>query len=888
MAKTRVYELAKELRVANKDLMDTMAQLGIYTRSHMSVLENGEVIKIRNYYRRQRRAKAAMRKQEQAVPEPQAVPAGKQPQQAEDRTVVVPPTKAEGVQLQPERQSVADKPETRAIKAGKEETTGPRKKQVRPQVERQQVQEHAQLLEKQRPPASRPEHKRKQQEQPRSPEAQNRFGKATARAQQPQDAVQGQEERQPQLRDDRGQEQQGAPARVLWAEQVPAGQKPARKGAPRSVNKQLKIPKPPEVVTKDLPEKRRERSAGKSFARQGEDIRSRKKEIERQRQERMLRRDRDKSKITPKQEAPKVVRKVTLTGSITVQELAKRLGKTAAQVIKYLLGQGIMATINQELDIDTAAIAAQDLGAIVDIKVEKPITEIEDIIDSPESLQERPPVVTVMGHVDHGKTSLLDAIRRTQVTASEAGGITQHIGAYQVKIKNRKITFLDTPGHAAFTAMRARGAQATDIAILVVAADDGVMPQTVEAINHARAAEVPIVVAINKIDRPEANIERVKQQLTEYGLVSEEWGGDTIMVPVSAVKKQGLNELLEMILLTADIRELKANPNRPARGIIIEAQLDKGRGPVATMLVQKGTLKVGDNVIAGSVYGRVRAMFNDKNERVNSAEPSMPVEVLGLSELPQAGDIFQVVEEEKIARQVSSMRQEERRQEELKAASKTSLDDLFKQMEAGEVKELNLVVKGDVQGSVEALRSALEQLSTSEVKVNLLHGGVGAISETDVMLAAASRAIIIGFNVRPDANARKASEEAGVEIRLYRVIYEVIDDVKAAMSGLLEPEKREVILGRAEVRATFKVPKAGTVAGCFVTEGKVANKALARVIRDGVVVFEGRINSLKRFKDDAREVAQGYECGLGLEKYNDIKEGDVVEAYTIEEITRKL
>jgi len=891
MAKTRVYELAKELRIANKDLMDTMAQLGIYTRSHMSVLENGEVIKIRNYYRRQRRAKAAMRKQEQAIPEFQAVPSSKQPQQAEDRTAVVSPTEAEGVQSQPEGQLVADKPETKAIKAGKEETTVPRKKPVRPQVERQQVQKHAQPLEKQRPPASRPErNKRKQQEQPRSPEAQNRFRKATTRVRQPQGVVQGQgqEERQPQLRDNWGQEQQGAPARVPRAEQAPAGQRPARKRAPRPGNKQLKIPKPPEVVTKDLPEKRRERSAGKSVARQGEDIRSRKKEIERQRQERMLRRDRDKSKITPKQEAPKVARKVTLTGSITVQELAKRLGKTAAQVIKYLLGQGIMATINQELDIDTAAIAAQDLGGIVDIKVEKPITEIEDIIDSPESLQERPPVVTVMGHVDHGKTSLLDAIRRTQVTASEAGGITQHIGAYQVKVKNRKITFLDTPGHAAFTAMRARGAQATDIAILVVAADDGVMPQTVEAINHARAAKVPIVVAINKIDRPEANIERVKQQLTEYGLVSEEWGGDTIMVPVSAVKKQGLNDMLEMILLTADIRELKANPNRPARGIIIEAQLDKGRGPVATMLVQKGTLKVGDNVIAGSVYGRVRALFNDKNERVNSAEPSMPVEVLGLSELPQAGDIFQVVEEEKLARQVSSLRQEKRRQEELKAASKTSLDDLFKQMEAGEVKELNLVVKGDVQGSVEALRSALEQLSTSEVKVNLLHGGVGAISETDVMLAAASRAIIIGFNVRPDANTRKAAEEAGVEIRLYRVIYEVIDDVKAAMSGLLEPEKREVILGRAEVRATFKVPKAGTVAGCFVTEGKVANKALARVIRDSVVVFEGRIDSLKRFKDDVREVAQGYECGLGLEKYNDIKEGDVVEAYTIEEITRKL
>jgi len=571
-----------------------------------------------------------------------------------------------------------------------------------------------------------------------------------------------------------------------------------------------------------------------------------------------------------------------------VQELAKRIGKTAAEVIKFLMGQGVMATINQELDIDLAAIVAQEMGAVVEVKEEKPFSILDDLADDSATLKSRPPVVTVMGHVDHGKTSLLDAIRRTNVTASEAGGITQHMGAYQVKVKNRKITFLDTPGHEAFTAMRARGAQATDIAILVVAADDGVMPQTIEAINHARAAGVPIVVAINKMDRPEANPDRVKQQLTEYGLVAEEWGGDTIMVPVSAVKKQGLNELLEMTLLTADMIELKANPDRPARGIVIEAQLDKGRGPVATMLIQKGTLKIGDTLVAGSVAGRVRAMFDDQGVRVKSAEPAMPVEVLGLSELPQAGDIFQVVEDEKLARQIATLRQEEHRREELKAAGKTSLDDLFKQMEAGAVKELNLVVKGDVQGSVEALRASLEQLSTSEVKVNLLHGGVGAITETDVMLAAASRAIIIGFNVRPDANTRKAAEEAGVEIRLYRVIYEVIDEVKAAMVGLLDPEKRETILGRAEVRATFKVPKAGTVAGCAVTEGKIQSRALARVIRDGVVVFEGRIESLRRFKDDVREVAQGYECGIGLERYNDIKEGDVIEAYIIEEVKREL
>ncbi|NLW06897.1 MAG: translation initiation factor IF-2, partial [Clostridia bacterium] len=721
MAKTRVYELAKELKIANKELMGIMNKLGIYTRSHMSVLENGEVIKIRNHYRRQRRAKAALRKKQQAEAELQA-------------------TKNVEQQLQ----TVAD--ETAAVPATEVAQPKPAEKQLG--VEQQQNQTAAEEKEKTVAHGSE-QRKRKTHEQSQPATTGERSRKQTARPQQQQasEADQKQQRSGQQTRTVGSQAiepQERQPTRDAQ-EPVDGATRTGQRGTRRAVAKQLKIPKPPEAVTRDLPEKRRERSAGKPD-RQAQEIHSRKREAERQRQERKLRRERSKSKTTaPKQEPPKVVRKITLTGDISVQELAKKLGKTAAQVIKFLMEQGIMATINQELDVETAAIVAQDMGAIVDIKVEKPLTELEDIVDSPESLQERPPVVAVMGHVDHGKTSLLDAIRRTAVTASEAGGITQHIGAYQVKVNYRKITFLDTPGHAAFTAMRARGAQATDIAVLVVAADDGVMPQTVEAINHAKAAEVTIIVAINKIDRPEANPERVKQQLTEYGLVAEEWGGNTVMVPISALKKQGINELLEMILLIADLKELKANPNRPARGIIIEAQLDKGRGPVATMLVQKGTLKIGDNVIAGSVYGRVRAMFNDRGERVNSAGPSTPVEVLGLSELPQAGDIFQVVEEEKFARQVSLLRQEERRQEELKAASKVSLDELFKQMEAGEVKELNLIVKADVQGSVEALHSALEELSTNEVKVNLLHGGVGAITESDVMLAAASKAIIIGF-----------------------------------------------------------------------------------------------------------------------------------------------
>ncbi|MGI9860361.1 translation initiation factor IF-2 [Moorella naiadis] len=934
MAKTRVYELAKELKVTNKDLIDTMARLGIYTRSHMSVLENGEVIKVRNHYRQQwRAAKLARMKREQAGVKAKQAEAGAQapaatqaeaqlarpegsPARQEASPVAPPPAPAAGVAA-PQATGTVTAPPAPATTAGPGPLTagGPRgqaqeapapeesrprqqaqsqPRQQRPQGQQQQPRHRDNRVYNQRQPAGR--EPRAQVGLPQHPQAgeagqrQRPQGGEPGRGQQPWRDKRHRGEGPHRQEENRGPSRETPAARTDTRDQG-VGQRPAADRGQRrpgpAYNKPLRIPKPPEAVTKDLPEKRRERPNAKP-ATKPEAGRSRKKELEHQREERLLRRDRNKGKAQKHKETPKVVFKITLTGNITVQELAKRIGKTAAEVIKYLMGQGIMATINQELDIDTAALAAQDLGAVVEIKQEKPLTELEDPVDPPETLRERPPVVTVMGHVDHGKTSLLDAIRRTNVTASEAGGITQHIGAYQVRLKNRKITFLDTPGHAAFTAMRARGAQATDIAILVVAADDGVMPQTIEAINHAKAAGVPIVVAINKIDRPDANPDRVKQQLTEYGLVAEEWGGETIMVPVSAVTKQGLNELLEMVLLTADVAELKANPDRPARGIVIEAQLDRGRGPVATMLVQKGTLKVGDNLVAGAVSGRVRAMVDDRGERVNSAPPSTPVEVLGLSELPEAGDVFQVVEDEKLARQIATSRQEEKRQEEMQVAGKTSLDDLFKQMEAGEVKELNLVIKGDVQGSVEALRSALEQLSTKEVKVNLLHGGVGAITETDVMLAAASRAIIIGFNVRPEANVRKAAEEAGVEIRLYRVIYEVVDDVRAAMSGLLEPEQREATLGRAEVRATFKVPKAGTVAGCLVTEGKIQNHALARVIRDGVVVFEGRIDSLKRFKDDAREVAQGYECGVGLEKFNDIKEGDVIEAYTIEEIKREL
>jgi len=579
---------------------------------------------------------------------------------------------------------------------------------------------------------------------------------------------------------------------------------------------------------------------------------------------------------------------ITIPETIIVQDLASLMSRKSSELIMKLMGLGLMATINQEIDAETAVIIAQEFGVEVEVKVEKPVWELEEIVDAPESLINRPPVVTVMGHVDHGKTSLLDAIRVTNVTAREAGGITQHIGAYQVEIKGQRITFLDTPGHEAFTAMRARGAEVTDIVVLVVAADDGVMPQTVEAINHAKAAGVPIIVAINKIDKENAQPDKVKQELTEYGLVAEEWGGDSIMVPVSAKAKQNIEGLLEMILLVSEVQELKANPARKAYGTVVEAQLDKGRGPVATVLVQKGTLEIGDLLVAGSAYGKVRAMIDDKGRRIKKAGPSTPVEVLGLSEVPMAGDTIHSVDDEKVAKAMVSHRQDERKAEDAKRNVKVSLEDLFDRIKEGQVKELNVILKADVQGSIEALRQSLERLSTSEVRVNPIHGGVGAITETDVMLAAASNAIIIGFNVRPDANTKATAEIQGVDIRLYRVIYNAIEEVKAAMTGLLDPDFKEKVLGKAEVRATFKVPKAGTVAGCFVTEGKITRNAEVRVIRDGIVVFEGKLESLKRFKDDVKEVMTGYECGIGIEKYNDIKEGDTVEAFEMEEVKREL
>ena len=579
--------------------------------------------------------------------------------------------------------------------------------------------------------------------------------------------------------------------------------------------------------------------------------------------------------------------KMKLEGQISVGELAGRLEVTPAQLIGYLMEMGVMANINQPLTPDTVELVAEEYGYDFEY-VEDPVEEELLTVAGDDQKKEilRKPVVTVLGHVDHGKTSLLDAIRNANVTAGEFGGITQHIGAYQVKIKDKKVVFLDTPGHEAFTAMRARGAQVTDIAVLVVAADDGVMPQTIEAINHAKAARVPVLVAINKIDKPDANPDRIKQQLSEHGLVAEEWGGDTIFVQVSAIRGDGLEELLEMILLLSEVAELKASPERSGKGTVIEAKLDRGRGPVATVLVQDGTLRVGDPIICGSIAGKVRAMQNDRGERVKSAGPSTPVEIVGLSEVPLAGDLFQVVSDDRVARQVA-----EKRTVKIKEATRhvqrVTLDDLFKQIQDGEVKDLNLILKGDVHGSVEALQDALYKLSLEEVQIKIIHTGVGAISESDVMLAAASNAIVIGFNIRPDNNARKLAEQDRVDIRLYRVIYEAIEDIKAAVTGMLKPIMKEVIQGQAEVRQLFKVSRLGSIAGSHVIEGKINRNAMIRVIRDGTVVLEnGKIDSLKRFKDDVKEVLNGYECGILLENFNDLHEGDIVEAYSMEQVAR--
>ena len=628
------------------------------------------------------------------------------------------------------------------------------------------------------------------------------------------------------------------------------------------------------------------------FAQPEDDKKDPKKDINKNKQkQKRPQQPQQQSHPEPKQQHHKV-KNISIEDSIVVRDFADKLGVPVNVVISKLILLGIMANMNQEIDFDTALLIGEELGAKINkIEVVDELQNLENSLfktdgDNEDEMMPRPPIVTVMGHVDHGKTSLLDAIRDTSVTEHEAGGITQHIGASQVEINGKKITFLDTPGHEAFTAMRARGAKVTDIAIIVVAADDGVMPQTVEAINHSKAAGVPIIVAVNKIDKPTANPDRVKQELSEHGVISEDWGGDTIFVPVSAKKRIGIEDLLEMILLVAEVQEFKSNPNRSAKGTIIESKLDKGRGPVATVLIEKGTLKKGDYVLVGSAHGKVRAMFNSKGKRINQAGPSVPVEILGLSETPQAGDILVVMENEKDAKNIAEKRKDKKHLESINVSSKVSLDDLYDRIQKGEVKDLNIIIKADVSGSIEAVKQSLQKLSMEEVKVNPIHGGVGGINENDIMLASASNAIVIGFNVRPSIAAMDLAKQENVDVRTYNIIYNAIEDIQSAVKGMLAPVYREVIMGRADVRQTFKVPNVGVVAGVYVTSGKITRKSKIRLLRNDFVIHDGQISSLKRFKDDVSELNSGYEGGIGIEKYNDIKEGDSMEAYIMEEIKR--
>lgn len=854
MAKKRVHELAKELNLQSKEIIKKALEMGIDIKSHMSTLEDNDVEKLTKKIKVFSKGGNGNRKQHYDKPpasgrksdrfskgtkkkdfvKSNRAKADRGGNDRKDNRGERSPGLVDKVPSRPPDRRFAEKPSSpsRTKTGGKP----PYKQQRASSSKEASSRQHGQ---QDRKPTGGKFAAR--------PQSAGKYGKPRGKGK-PIDKIKAAEKAMPDVA--RAQEKVRALERAKQAE---------RQAYRESAKNNKKYDRKPFEEGKALPKPVRRKGAGS-----------------RGRQDRKIVRER---------------RTITIPESITVKDLGMKMGITAADIIKKLMSLGVMATINQEIDGDTAIIVGEEFNVKVNVKIEEDVEKIffEEPQDNEADLKPRPCVVTVMGHVDHGKTSLLDAIRETKVTAGEAGGITQHIGAYQVEWKGKKITFLDTPGHEAFTAMRARGAQVTDVAVLVVAADDGVMPQTVEAINHAKAAQVPVIVAINKMDKSTAMPDRVKRELTEHELVAEDWGGETVCVPVSAVNREGIDELLEMITLVSEMHEFKSNPDREGRGIVIEAELDRGRGPVATVLVQNGTLKVGDMVVAGTAFGKIRAMMDYHGNRVESAGPSDPVQILGFSEVPEAGEQFLALVDERKARQIADKRQTRKREEGLAAATtKVSLDDLFNQIKEGQVKELSIIAKADVQGSIEALKSSIEKMSTPEVKVNIIHGGVGAINETDIMLASASNAIVIGFNVRPDVNARKAAELEKVDIRLYRVIYEALDDIKAAMSGLLDPEYKEVILGRVEVRQIFKVSKVGTIAGCYVTEGKIVRDSGVRLIRDGVVVYEGKLDSLKRFKDDAKEVVENYECGLTLEKFNDIQEGDIIEAYTMKEIKREL
>lgn len=918
MVKKRVHELAKELNTESKNIIKGMTQLGIEVKSHMSTLDEKDV---QLYLEKIQGSKDSKKENKQAVktdegsaknasqsqpPQEKIIGQDKKKVENRDRRFERGPGLVDRVPSRPPDRRFEDRSlrtahapfkksaPTQAIPQRSETLSGDAKSDGVSVLQQGGVEKPVERHTPQQNPLDRPKYPEKQrpsvmnkpkqhQATPHQRGSDKRFDGRPAAGFVPQKgpASKGYDYPRNGERFSGGSVRGGGPKPGVDTKQRPAS---------------LKVPKVPEQAMGIDKIKASEKSRARIAQNQSKDY-GKGRKFTNDFDDRSVRhgQNRKRPMHKPKVEQKPVViqekKPVIIGESVTVQSLAEKMKKSPADLIKKLMQLGIMATINQEIDADTAEIVAGEYGFDVEIKIELDAEALleQEQEDNPDDLVARPCVVTVMGHVDHGKTSLLDAIRQTNVIATEAGGITQHIGAYQVEYNNKKITFLDTPGHEAFTSMRARGAQVTDIAVLVVAAEDGVKPQTIEAINHAKAAEVPIVVAVNKIDKPEANPDRVKQQLTEHNIVPEEWGGDVICVPVSAKQGIGIEELLESILLVAEISELKANPNRDARGTVIEAELDKGRGPVATILVQNGTLHVGEAIVAGTAFGRVRAMMDDKGRRVKKAGPSTPVEVLGFNDVPLAGDIFYVAKDEKNIKQIIEKRMTRKRQEDFKSATpRLSLEDLYKNIQEGEVKELNLVIKADVQGSMEAIRQSLERLSTDEVKVNIVHGGVGAITESDIMLASASNAIVIGFNARPDNNARKFAEDENIDIKLYRVIYDAIDDIRAAMSGLLEPELKENIIGQVEIRQLFKASKLGIIAGCYVTEGKVTRDAGVRLIRDNIVVHEGKIESLKRFKDDVKEVVQGYECGITLENYQDLREEDVIEAFVTEQVKREL
>lgn len=887
MVKKRVHELAKELNMESKEMVHTLNRMGINVKSHMSTLEDKEIERIIDHYKAPKTKPLSTKEQFRDANQSTRQDDYRKREHRQDRGSGL----VDRVPDRPPDRRFSEKLVRNSLSnggGGRSGENGLKKQDNQPREYKHNTSEQGSHKRPNNDRKVKPSEKQttanRPVEQTRSVSSHDRY-KSTNRNQPNRDnlaASKPQRSTKPYERG--GKFNQGGGGSVSPGKDLA---KLAQKGMPDQI-KTMEKNKAQERVKQV--EKHAYKGKTTKDSKYGKDsVKDKERQIKTGNNKKGFKKQGFKKKSRP---APVIEKKpITIGETIIIKSLAEKMCITATQIIKKIMELGTIATINQEIDSETAIIVANELGYKVNVKVEldKEALLLQEHEDDKADLKPRPCVVTIMGHVDHGKTSLLDAIRHSNVTASEAGGITQHIGAYQVEHKGKKVTFVDTPGHAAFTAMRARGAKVTDIAILVVAADDGVMPQTVEAINHARAAEVPIIVAINKMDRLEADPEKIKRELTEHNLIAEEWGGDTIFVEVSAKENRNLTELLEMILLVAEIGEYKANPDRSARGTVIEAELDKGRGPVATILVQNGALQIGNFIIAGVAYGKVRAMIDHNGRRVKKAGPSMPVEVLGFSEVPPAGELFFAVEDEKLGKQIIDERQVKKREVELKAAApKVSLDDLFNQIKEGQVKELGIIIKADVQGSVEAVRQSLEQIGTDEVRVKVIHGGVGAITETDIMLASASNAIVIGFNVRPDVNARKAIELEKVDIRLYRIIYDAIEDIKAAMSGLLDPEYKEVVQGRAEVRKTFKVSKVGTIAGCYITEGKITRDAGLRVIRNGIVIHEGTLETLKRFKDDVREVQQGYECGITVVKYNDIKEGDQFEVYTVETINREL